>query len=82
MMAVDMCDCIQLFHQFWPWETASLGATPGNKALLWKHPEVASRHCGNKNNNNRSRWKTAVMGSLMTTYFLLGFHTQDKILGT
>lgn len=69
---MGMCDCIQHFDQIWPLETASLGATRGNKTLLWKFPEVAPRHCGKSNNNNRSRWKTAVMGSLMTVDFLLG----------
>lgn len=65
-MAMGMCDCIQQFDQIWPLGTDSLGTAPGNKILLWKIPEVAPRHCGNCNNNNRSRWKTAVISSLMT----------------
>lgn len=63
-----MCDCTQHFDQIWPLETTSLGVTPGNKTLLWKLPEVAPRHCGSSNNTNRSRWNTALVGSLMSRY--------------
>lgn len=44
---MGMCDCIQLFNQIWSLETASLGATPGNKTLLWKLPKVAPGYNGN-----------------------------------
>lgn len=46
--------------------------------LLWKLPEVAPRHCGNsKSRNNRSGWKTAVMGSLTTVHFSLKVEFQE-----
>lgn len=44
---MGVCDCIQHFNQIWSLETASLGATLGNKTFLWELPKVAPGHGGN-----------------------------------